>query len=151
MDRVEIATLKKAFENDLPYVADEIREHLEIPSVTILTGDVGVGKTTFTKAFCPELDITSPTYAIISEYSDFLHGDLFRLNGPEEVLHLELGLYVENKKWIFFEWGIEHASMLYKLLGDDFVFYELNISTNKPTDSTANPSRNFNLSSIGGF
>lgn len=64
-----------------------------------LAGEVGAGKTVFTKGVCAGLGlvpetITSPTYTIINRYviepRTVLHADLYRLTSREEVLDLDL-------------------------------------------------------------
>ena len=65
----------------------------------LLTGDLGAGKTTFTKGVAAALgyagDVTSPTFAIMQEYAAptllLHHIDLYRLDDP---LQLEdIGFY----------------------------------------------------------
>lgn len=68
-------------------LAQEILPQLKEKKVLLLSGDLGSGKTTFTKALAKELgveeEITSPTFTIASEYSagNFVlaHVDLYRL------------------------------------------------------------------------
>ena len=56
-------------------------------STIILSGDLGAGKTTFTKGFALGLDITrvikSPTYTLIREYTKgrlpLFHMDMYRI------------------------------------------------------------------------
>ena len=57
-------------------------------------GHMGAGKTTFIKAICEELGvrdvITSPTFAIVNEYTDgqgepVYHFDFYRIKKQEEV------------------------------------------------------------------
>lgn len=57
-----------------------------------LNGDLGVGKTVFTKGFAVGLGIdehiTSPTFTIVNEYDGilpFYHFDLYRLTSEEEM------------------------------------------------------------------
>ncbi|MBR6542700.1 MAG: tRNA (adenosine(37)-N6)-threonylcarbamoyltransferase complex ATPase subunit type 1 TsaE [Anaerotignum sp.] len=60
--------------------------------VYCLSGDLGVGKTVFTKGFAKGLDITehvtSPTFTIINEYEGRLplyHFDVYRISCEEEM------------------------------------------------------------------
>lgn len=68
-------------------------------AVVALIGDLGAGKTTLTKGIAAGLGIepeqvTSPTFAIIQEYSGgrlpLYHFDVYRISGSEDEL-LELG------------------------------------------------------------
>lgn len=78
----------------------EIAQNLEsekFPNMIIcLDGELGSGKTVFTKGIANALgiteSITSPTYNIIKEYhgeSDLYHMDVYRLNGNTEGLGIE--------------------------------------------------------------
>lgn len=68
--------------------------------VIALEGDLGVGKTTFARAFIrtlagdPHLEVPSPTYTLVQRYDEaepaVLHADLYRLSDPDEMI--ELGL-----------------------------------------------------------
>ena len=77
----------------------EIAENLEaekFPNMVIcLNGDLGSGKTVFTKGFAGAMaidDVTSPTFNIIKEYNGELplyHMDVYRTNGKIEGLGIE--------------------------------------------------------------
>ena len=77
----------------------ELAENLEsekFPNMVIcLNGDLGSGKTVFTKGFAGAMaidEITSPTFNIIKEYVGELplyHMDVYRTNGDVESLGLE--------------------------------------------------------------
>ena len=149
MEKVQITTLKKALLSDLAYVADELTEHIETPAVVILTGPLGAGKTALVKAFCPELPMSSPTYSMVNELGDVAHLDFYRLKGPEELAALELELYGEGKKYIFVEWGLDFAYLLWKTFGDDFTYYEVAIEINPSAGADTIASRNYTLTSIG--
>ena len=79
----------------------ELAQNLEsekFPNMVIcLMGDLGSGKTVFTKGFASSLeveeDVTSPTFNIIKEYTsgqmDLYHMDVYRLDGKVEDLGIE--------------------------------------------------------------
>ena len=77
----------------------EIAENLEsekFPNMIIcLNGDLGSGKTVFTKAFAGAMaieEVTSPTFNIIKEYNGELplyHMDVYRTNGKVDGLGIE--------------------------------------------------------------
>lgn len=93
----------------------EIAENLEsekFPNMIIcLMGDLGSGKTVFTKGFANALgideNITSPTFNIIKEYTggeaNLYHMDLYRLNG--DVKNLGLDEYFEKDGVVIIEWA----------------------------------------------
>jgi len=85
-------------ENDTIAFAKEMAKSVKEGDVFALYGELGAGKTFFTKHFCRYLGVTenvsSPSYVLMNEYEgDFkiIHLDLYRLDSSEEVL--ELGLY----------------------------------------------------------
>lgn len=67
--------------------------NLPRPSVILLKGQVGTGKTAFVRGFagyfgCRD-QVSSPTFTILNEYTApdtrILHADLYRLRYPEEL------------------------------------------------------------------
>ena len=81
-------------------------------------GKMGAGKTTFIKAVCEELGvedvITSPTFAIINEYtthstlqtphSTIFHFDFYRIKKLEEVYDMGYEDYFYSGALCFIEW-----------------------------------------------
>ena len=81
-------------------------------------GSMGAGKTTFIKAICEELGvedvITSPTFAIINEYtahspllashSSVFHFDFYRIKKLEEVYDMGYEDYFYSGALCFIEW-----------------------------------------------
>lgn len=74
---------------------------------------MGAGKTTFIKALCEELGvedvITSPTFAIINEYTDgagepIYHFDFYRIKKLEEVYDMGCDDYFYSGSYCFMEW-----------------------------------------------
>lgn len=105
-------------ENDTIEFAKECASDLKLGDVLALYGELGVGKTFFTKQLCNLLGVTenvsSPSYVLMNEYSGdlkIIHLDLYRLDAAEEVL--ELGLYdlFEDAVTII-EWPEIAAAML---------------------------------------
>lgn len=76
-------------------------------------GKMGVGKTTFIKALCEVLGvkdvITSPTFAIINEYTDgnnkpIYHFDFYRIKKLEEVYDMGYEDYFYSGNLCLLEW-----------------------------------------------
>ena len=111
-------------------------------SVVALTGDLGAGKTTLTKAIAKGLGVqsmvTSPTFLIIQEYKDgrlpLYHFDLYRIDDEEEMDELGYEEYFygdgicvlewadrirsllpENTLWIHIKYGKEENERIYKI------------------------------------
>ena len=111
--------------NQLDDLAGEIKAALKLPAVLLLDGPLGAGKTALAQHFAPEL--TSPTYALVQEVGRVAHADLFRIEEAEELIHLEIPLYLENKDLFLVEWGTAWASALGRLIEGPFTFYLLAI------------------------
>ena len=85
-------------ETDTTLFAKELAPTLKQGDVLALYGELGAGKTFFTKQLCKYLgvqeNVSSPSYVLMNEYVGnytIRHLDLYRLDATEEVL--ELGLY----------------------------------------------------------
>ena len=93
----------------------ELAQNIEsekFPNMVIcLKGDLGTGKTVFTKGFAQALEVkeevTSPTFTIIKEYTSgempLYHMDVYRLDGKVEDLGLEE--YYNKKGITIIEWA----------------------------------------------
>ena len=93
----------------------ELAENIEsekFPNMVIcLTGELGSGKTVFTKGFAHALqveeEVTSPTFNIIKEYLSgempLFHMDVYRLEGSAEDLGIEE--YFTKKGITIIEWA----------------------------------------------
>lgn len=77
-----------------------------------LYGDLGVGKTAFTKGFARGLDIreevVSPTFTIVHEYTGRLplyHFDIYRLGSEEELWDIGWDEYTSGAGVCLIEWA----------------------------------------------
>lgn len=149
MHKKVIREWKKVFESDLGYIAYELKDLVEKPAVIFLEGEVGAGKTTFTKSFISDGETFSPSYSVLSETRNVLHADLYRLENQDELIHIELPLYLESKQFFIIEWGMKFFKTLYKEIPENYNFYQLDLSINNSSDNDngeeENHSRNFAL------
>jgi tRNA threonylcarbamoyladenosine biosynthesis protein TsaE len=90
--------------------AKNLALHLQSRDVIALEGDLGAGKTTFTKGLAEGLGITknvnSPTFTIIKEYKGTMplyHMDVYRLENAEEDLGFDE--YFEGRGVTVVEWA----------------------------------------------
>lgn len=144
----EIRAWKKVFEKDLTYVSYELKEIVKTPAFIMLEGEMGAGKTTFSKVFLGEEETMSPTYNILYEKEDMLHADFYRIESREEVIQLELGLYLEGKNFFLAEWSKKLFHQIDPELEEQFSSYLLEIEVTDSNQESHKDARNFILYSI---
>ena len=114
---------------DIEHIREAAREFIKQIGdhrVFAFYGKMGAGKTTFVKAICEELGvedvITSPTFAIINEYStdsdeSIFHFDFYRIKKLEEVYDMGYEDYFYSGALCFIEW----PELIEDVLPDDAV------------------------------
>ncbi len=94
----------------------------------LLNGDLGTGKTTFTKFLAKALgvkeDVTSPTFTIMKQYQGrklkLYHFDMYRLDGGLEATGFGFEDYLydlDDKSVVIIEW----SEMVKDILQGDFI------------------------------
>ncbi len=93
-------------------IGEQLGRLLHKGSIICLSGDLGAGKTAFTKGIAKGLEVedyvTSPTYTIINEYEGRLplfHFDVYRLNDVEEMYELGYEEYFFGDGVVVLEWA----------------------------------------------
>ena len=108
-----IKTLISNCPEDTIQFAKDLSKTIPFGSTIFMVGDLGSGKTTFTKRFAAGLGfsnkVQSPTYPILNEYShrnNFIyHFDLYRLKSISEFLEIGGIEYLSNTNGIcIIEW-----------------------------------------------
>ena len=98
-------------ENDTIFLAQNIESEKFPNMVIVLNGELGSGKTLFTKAFAKAMgiedNVTSPTFTIVKEYYKgelpLYHMDVYRLEGEGDSIDFD---YYYNKNGVtIIEWG----------------------------------------------
>ncbi len=92
---------------------------LEPGDIVLLEGDLGAGKTTFTKGVAQGLQIegyvNSPTFTLVNEYYGRLalyHMDCYRLESGREALDFGLEEYIYGEGATLIEWPERIAEVL---------------------------------------
>lgn len=91
-------------------IAFEYAKTLKPGDVVLLSGDLGAGKTAFmkgvVKAFNINEQVTSPTYAYLNIYGNYVyHYDCYRLSCGEDAVRLGLTDYFNGNNICFIEWA----------------------------------------------
>lgn len=125
-------------EADLGLAVEALFRFAEGRKKIALTGDLGAGKTAFTKAICQRLNVrdtvSSPTFAIVNEYvfSDengverlLHHLDLYRLRNVDEAFDIGIEDYFYDDHYCIVEW----PEIMHDFLPEDMVFVEIEVMT----------------------
>ena len=77
-----------------------------------LFGEMGVGKTAFTRGFCRALGISgvhSPTYTVVNTYEDgeypVFHFDMYRITREDDLLSIGFDDYLSRDGYAICEWS----------------------------------------------
>ncbi|MFV0553854.1 MAG: tRNA (adenosine(37)-N6)-threonylcarbamoyltransferase complex ATPase subunit type 1 TsaE [Mangrovibacterium sp.] len=99
---------------ELPKAAAQFLDTFKDERHFAFFGSMGAGKTTFIKALCQHMgtldNITSPTFALVNEYStkdygNLLHFDFYRLKDISEALDIGFEDYIDSGNYCFMEWS----------------------------------------------
>ena len=105
---------------NIDYSLDEIQKVARLVAkvinsdIILLSGEVGVGKTTLIKEILKILkvndNVNSPTFSIINEYLTrdekiVYHIDLYRIKHIDELHSIGFFEYLDSKNLCFIEWG----------------------------------------------
>ena len=94
-------------------IGNAIGNNAKPGQIFCLNGDLGVGKTVFTKGFAKGLGvddvISSPTFTIVQEYTNgempFYHFDVYRIADPEEMYEIGFEEYIYGGGVCLIEWA----------------------------------------------
>ena len=93
-------------------IASEFARTLKSGDVVLLHGEMGVGKTVFTKGLCQGLGVTdyvtSPTFTVVNEYDGasikVYHFDLYRIEDEDELIEIGFEEYLASNAICVIEW-----------------------------------------------
>lgn len=99
-------------ENETRELAKKIAEKLCAGDVILYSGEMGAGKTAFTKGlaeyFGTEEEVTSPTFALVHEYParvPIFHFDLYRISGFDDLYAIGFFDYLDRGGILAVEWS----------------------------------------------
>lgn len=118
--------------------AKKIGEKLKSGDVLCLDGDLGVGKTVFTKGVAAGLgikdDVSSPTFTLIQEYYGgrlpLYHFDVYRIDGLWDMDDLGYEEYFYGEGVCLVEWG----SMIKELFPENTIHVRIEKDLEKGFD-----------------
>ena len=93
-------------------LAEELLQAGKKSAFVALYGDLGVGKTAFTRGFvsaiCPAARVKSPTYTVVNEYRGGIlpvfHFDMYRIDGEDDLYSTGFYDYLECG-YLLSEWS----------------------------------------------
>lgn len=106
--------------------------------VFALEGDLGAGKTVFTKGFARELGVkgavNSPTFTILQIYDEgklpLYHFDVYRIEEPEEMEEIGFDDYIYGEGVCLIEW----ADQIEDILPEDYTRIRISRDLSKGED-----------------
>jgi len=116
-----VRRLESRSEEETRAIGRQLGMELTLPSVVLLIGELGAGKTTLTKGIvegrgvAPGDEVSSPTFTLIHEYGDpvsVYHVDLYRLDTTDEVRRLGLDELFDREALVLIEWGERFPEVL---------------------------------------
>ena len=119
-----------------------------LPPCVALYGDLGVGKTAFTRGFtaavAPDARVKSPTFALVHEYrgkrGTVFHFDMYRITGEDDLYSIGFDDYLESRGICLCEWSENIPFALPE------AYVRAEIRKNDPTDPD---SREIFISTVG--
>lgn len=101
---------------DTKKLAKKLAKKARAGDIILLHGDLGAGKTTFTKYFVDALkikiDVVSPTFTIVNDYGKVKHLDLYRIEDKRELDNIGIEEILYSNNICLIEWP--------EKVGDDY-------------------------------
>jgi tRNA threonylcarbamoyladenosine biosynthesis protein TsaE len=95
------------------YIAEQLGRIVPKNSVVAMFGDLGAGKTAFTRGFARGMgincDVSSPTFALVNEYhgnnKSLYHFDMYRISGWDDLYSTGYFDYLDTGACLIIEWS----------------------------------------------
>lgn len=128
-------------------IGQALAQQLQPDDVLVMLGDMGAGKSEFTRGVARGLGVTgyvtSPTFTILQVHDSgrlpLYHFDWYRLSDPEELYELSMDEYLQNGGVAVIEW----PSRAEEAVPESYLEVELS--------PTGDDSRLITLTPVGGF
>ena len=99
--------------NETERIGFLLGETVKDGSVVAMFGDLGAGKTAFTRGFAKGMginsDVSSPTFALVNEYRGnsrtLYHFDMYRISGWDDLYSTGYFDYLESGGCLIIEWS----------------------------------------------
>ncbi|ARE86042.1 tRNA (adenosine(37)-N6)-threonylcarbamoyltransferase complex ATPase subunit type 1 TsaE [Clostridium formicaceticum] len=121
--------IKTFNEKETKALGKKLGDLVKAKDVLCLVGDLGAGKTTFTKAFAigleVEEDVTSPTFTIVQEYQGRIplyHFDVYRIENIDQMEDIPYEEYFYGDGVCVIEW----AHLIEEILPKDYIKVQIN-------------------------
>ena len=119
--------------SEIDLLAKKLADYSKENTVIALIGDLGTGKTTFTKTFAKEFgvkeNLKSPTFNYVLEYLSgrlpLYHFDVYRLCSSEEIYEIGYEDYINNGGVALIEW----ANIIEEDLPKEYIRIEFQYAT----------------------
>lgn len=116
---------------------EKVGQNTEPGQIICLSGQLGVGKTAFTKGLAKGLGIegyiTSPTFTIVNEYQGkylLYHFDVYRVNDVDELYEIGFDEYIFGSGVSVIEWG----ELIESIIPNDRLWITINKDISKGDD-----------------
>lgn len=97
---------------DTDLIAKKIAAKIKTNDIIALNGDLGTGKTTFTRSLVKYLGskdlVSSPTFSLVNHYQatpEILHFDMYRIKNEFDLYSIGFFDYIENNYILIIEWS----------------------------------------------
>jgi tRNA threonylcarbamoyladenosine biosynthesis protein TsaE len=124
----KMISFKTVSQDETAALGRKLGEFLKAGDVVCLAGDLGTGKTAFTKGIAQALGIsgyiTSPTFTFVNEYQGripMFHFDVYRIGDPEDLFEIGFEEYLERDGVVVIEW----ANMIKEILPSEYIWVDI--------------------------